>query len=208
MQPGIPIIEPAAVTVTSAIIRGPLSPRRRVSISGHWRPSRQALRQGVAHPHPAYQPRDTEHSVLHAVIHEPLEPFLREASDRGDGHGLPRFVEHEVRDFLGCGVSAEGVTRLRGPECALERLVPFSCPRRGFCPSCGGRRMAEPAASLVDTGLPRGPVRQWVLTLPYRLRYRLGWDHALCRVRAGARRSSAPAARPRTAPPAHSPPTA
>ncbi|MDA2954030.1 MAG: hypothetical protein O2976_05400 [Actinomycetota bacterium] len=25
------------------------------------------------------------------------------------------------------------------------------------------------------------PVRQWVLSLPYRLRYRLAWDHALCR---------------------------
>ena len=25
------------------------------------------------------------------------------------------------------------------------------------------------------------PGRQWVLTLPYRLRYRLAWDHALCR---------------------------
>ncbi len=27
----------------------------------------------------------------------------------------------------------------------------------------------------------QAPVRQWVLTLPYRLRYRLAWDHALCR---------------------------
>ncbi|OGK78016.1 MAG: hypothetical protein A2X52_02265 [Candidatus Rokubacteria bacterium GWC2_70_16] len=25
------------------------------------------------------------------------------------------------------------------------------------------------------------PVRPWVLTLPYRLRDRLAWDHALCR---------------------------
>ena len=41
--------------------------------------------------------------------------------------------------------------------------------------------MAEHAASLVDEVLPRVPVRQWVLTLPYRLRYRLAWDHALCR---------------------------
>ena len=41
--------------------------------------------------------------------------------------------------------------------------------------------MAERAASLVDEVLPRAPVRQWVLTLPYRLRYRLAWDHALCR---------------------------
>jgi hypothetical protein len=25
------------------------------------------------------------------------------------------------------------------------------------------------------------PVRQWVLTLPHRLRYALAWDHKLCR---------------------------
>ena len=41
--------------------------------------------------------------------------------------------------------------------------------------------MAERAASLVDEVLPRVPVRQWVLTLPYRLRYRLAWNHAFCR---------------------------
>jgi hypothetical protein len=41
--------------------------------------------------------------------------------------------------------------------------------------------MAEHAATLVDHLLPQVPVRQWVLTLPYRLRYRLAWDHALCR---------------------------
>jgi hypothetical protein len=41
--------------------------------------------------------------------------------------------------------------------------------------------MAERAAYLVDEVLPRVPVRQWVRTLPYRLRYRLAWDHALCR---------------------------
>jgi non-specific serine/threonine protein kinase len=62
----------------------------------------------VDHPHRTYQPRDTEHSVLHAVIREHLEPFLREASDRGDGHGLPRFVEQEFREFLTCGVLVLG----------------------------------------------------------------------------------------------------
>jgi len=41
--------------------------------------------------------------------------------------------------------------------------------------------MAERAAYLVDEVLPQVPVRRWVLTLPYRLRYRLAWDHALCR---------------------------
>ena len=52
-----------------------------------------------------------------------------------------------------------------------RRLVPFSCKGRGFCPSCGGRRMAERAAHLVDHVFPPVPVRQWVLSLPHRLRY-------------------------------------
>jgi putative transposase len=43
------------------------------------------------------------------------------------------------------------------------------------------RRMTEAAARLVDAVLPRPPVRQWVLSLPYRLRYLLAWDHALAR---------------------------
>ena len=62
----------------------------------------------MAHSHGSYQPRDTEHSVLHAVIRGHLEPFLREVSDRGDGSGLPRFVEQEFREFLTCGVLAHG----------------------------------------------------------------------------------------------------
>jgi hypothetical protein len=65
---------------------------------------------------------------------------------------------------------------------SFERLVPFSCKRRGFCPSCCGRRMAERAAHLVDHVFPPDvPVRQWVLSVPHRLRYRLAYDHALCR---------------------------
>ncbi len=41
--------------------------------------------------------------------------------------------------------------------------------------------MNESAARLVDSVLPRVPVRQWVLSLPHRLRYLLAWDHALAR---------------------------
>jgi len=41
--------------------------------------------------------------------------------------------------------------------------------------------MAERAAHLVDGVLGGLPVRQWVLTLPYRLRYALARDHQLCR---------------------------
>jgi hypothetical protein len=45
--------------------------------------------------------------------------------------------------------------------------------------------MAERAAHLVDHVLPDVPVRQWVLSLPYRLRYLLAWDHDLCRAVVG-----------------------
>ena len=41
--------------------------------------------------------------------------------------------------------------------------------------------MAERAAHLVDHVLPDVPVRQWVLSLPHRLRYLLAWRHDLCR---------------------------
>ena len=41
--------------------------------------------------------------------------------------------------------------------------------------------MTECAARLVDDVLPRVPVRQWVLSLPHRLRYLLAWDHTLSR---------------------------
>ena len=45
--------------------------------------------------------------------------------------------------------------------------------------------MADRAAHLVDRVFPPVPVRQWVLSLPQRLRYRLAWDHDLCRAVVG-----------------------
>jgi len=41
--------------------------------------------------------------------------------------------------------------------------------------------MTERAAHLVDAVLPSVPVRQWVLTMPYRLRYQMAWNHGLSR---------------------------
>jgi hypothetical protein len=49
----------------------------------------------------------------------------------------------------------------------------FEAKKRGFCPSCGARRMAETAALLADEVLPERPLRQWVLSLPHALRFLL-----------------------------------
>jgi Putative transposase len=41
--------------------------------------------------------------------------------------------------------------------------------------------MTETAAHLADHVIPRVPVRRWVLTIPHRWRYRIAYDHALCK---------------------------
>ena len=40
--------------------------------------------------------------------------------------------------------------RVKCEDFHSERLVAVSCKRRGFCPSCGARRIVESAALLVD----------------------------------------------------------
>jgi len=124
-----------------------------------------------------YRRHEPEKTLLHEVVREQLEDFLASSSSRQQP--APRFIEQELRAFLRCGVLAHGFLRLHCDECGHDRLVAFSCKRRGFCPSCGGRRMADTAAHLVDRVLPEAPVRQWVLTLPYPLRYRCAYDARL-----------------------------
>jgi hypothetical protein len=125
----------------------------------------------------AYYPRHAEQSFLYGVVAEHLETFL--ARQRQRDRIVPRFVERELRAFLDCGIHAHGFLRVHCDACGRDRVVPFSCKGRGFCCSCGGRRMADTAAHLVDRVLPEVPVRQWVLSLPYGLRYRMAYDARL-----------------------------
>ncbi|MGK2900324.1 MAG: transposase zinc-binding domain-containing protein, partial [Burkholderiaceae bacterium] len=69
-----------------------------------------------------------------------------------------------------CGILAHGFLRLRCGECGHDKLLAFSCKRRGFCPSCGARRMSQTAVHLVDHVISHVSVRQWVLSLPIALR--------------------------------------
>jgi hypothetical protein len=124
-----------------------------------------------------YVPRNPEKTVLYRVVAGHLETFL--ARQRERDRVVPRFVEQELRAFLDCGVLARGFLRIHCDACRLDRLLPFSCKRRSFCPSCGGRRMADTAANLVDRVFPEVPVRQWLLSIPYALRYRLAYDSSL-----------------------------
>lgn len=125
----------------------------------------------------SYEERDAQASLLRRLVDTHLEVFLADAADRG--HPLPSFVERTLREFLRCGIAEYGFVRVHCDGCGQDRVVPFSCKRRGVCVSCAGRRMAETAANLVDRVMPDVPVRQWVLSMPYALRYRLAYDRKL-----------------------------
>ena len=104
-----------------------------------------------------YERRRPEETTLYQLVQEHLETFLAQV-EAETGAGLPDFVKEEFDAFLECGILAHGFLRLRCADCAQEKLVAFSCKKRGFCPACGARRMAETAAHLVDHVIPRVPV--------------------------------------------------
>lgn len=132
---------------------------------------------GATAPTNAYVPRCADEKLVYRIVAEELDGFLADAEARG--HRLPSFVESTFRDFLTCGVPEHGFIRVHCDGCGHDRVVAFSCKRRGICNSCGGRRMADTAAHLVDCVLPAVPTRQWVLSLPFPLRYRLAYDRTL-----------------------------
>jgi ribosomal protein S27E len=116
-----------------------------------------------------YERHCPERTLLYQLVEEHY-PALK-VHLAAQGSTLPGYVEREFEDYLACGRLENGFLRVRCDSCHAERLVAFSCKRRGFCPSCGARRMAESAALLVDEVFPEQPVRQWVLSFPYPLRF-------------------------------------
>ena len=118
-----------------------------------------------------YRRRRPEATTLHRIVREHLETYLALANEADPtGDGVPDHLEKELRSYLKCGILAHGFARARCAACGYDFLVAFSCKGRGVCPSCNAKRMAETAAHLVDHVFPHVPVRQWVLSVPKRLR--------------------------------------
>ena len=128
-----------------------------------------------------YNPRHPERTLLYQTVPEHCEAWLELASagqfdGQGDHHTPAPYIEKAFRKYLECGIFAHGFARVRCDDCGDDYLVAFSCKGRGVCPSCNTRRMAEAAAHLTDHVFPRLPVRQWVLSVPKRIRYYLQRD--------------------------------
>jgi ribosomal protein S27AE len=115
-----------------------------------------------------YERHKPEETRLHKVVSENWLSFQRAREQ--EGRTVPKFVVKEFEGYLRCGILAHGFARLHCGQCKVDRLVAFSCKGRGWCPSCGARRMAEVAARLVDSRIPLVPTRQFVVTFPVQLR--------------------------------------
>jgi hypothetical protein len=93
---------------------------------------------------------------------------------------VPRFVERELRAFLECGVWERG---FRFTATTVVRTGWYPSPAKAAASAihAAAGRMADTAAHLVDRVFPEVPIRQWVLSLPFSLRYRLADDARLVR---------------------------
>ena len=107
-----------------------------------------------------------------------LPRLLLEDQDGRAGVAVEQ-LRKELEGYLECGLLCHGFARLKCGSCDETRLVAFSCKGRGFCPSCLGRKMSATAAHLIEDVLPPVDLRQWVLTVPFAWRKRLGYDGRL-----------------------------
>ena len=82
--------------------------------------------------HSDYRPRNPAENSLYKVVSRHLETFR--ARQRERDRDVPDFVEREFRSFLDCGVLARGFIRVHCMECGLDRVIGFSCKRRGLLP--------------------------------------------------------------------------
>ena len=128
---------------------------------------------------PVYSRRQPEKTALYRVMQEHLLTFEQQWTDEANGRTLPGFVTDELHGFMSCGILGRGFAHLFCKTCHEHHAVAFSCKARAVCPSCLGRRMNEGALNLTDYVLPDVPLRQFVLTMPFPLRFPLAFDGKL-----------------------------
>ncbi|MCP5024219.1 MAG: hypothetical protein GY930_20920 [bacterium] len=120
-------------------------------------------------PPPRVQRAQSQTGPLKQIPRTHLRAFLDRSEGSQNPRSLPAHITHEQHAAVRCGDPTFGFARLRCPTCLFDRLIPFSCKGRGFCPSCAGKRRRGIATHLTDHVLPDQPLRQWRLSLPWSL---------------------------------------
>ena len=103
----------------------------------------------MALDHAVYRPRTAEASVLHLIIRQHLEDFLRVAANRADGAGLPEFIAREFRKFLTAGCWPTALPGCAADAARSSAWCRFRVIRSGKLSAVPVRRRIE---SCVNTG--------------------------------------------------------
>ena len=109
-----------------------------------------------------------EQTLLYQLVEAHYPAFVEHLAARA--RTLPAHVQREFEAYLKCGRLEHGFLRVRCADCHAERLAAFSCKRQ-FLPELRRTQDGGGATLLVDEVLPREPMRQWVLSVPFALRY-------------------------------------
>ena len=88
-------------------------------------------------------------------------------------------IARTVEKFLACGDLRAGFARVRCPRCRHEFFVAFSCRRRCLCPSCHQKRALVMAEHIAVDLCAAVAHRQFVFTIPKRLRIFFRFDRQL-----------------------------
>jgi ribosomal protein S27E len=128
-----------------------------------------------------YQPRNPKASAYYRCVEdhfEQLETVWDERYQRRFGFWRS-YVMDVIHRYLDCGDLHFGFARVKCEDCGHEYLLAFSCKRRHFCPSCHQKRVVEFGAWLCTEVLKYVPHRQWVFSIPKRLRIYFMMDRRL-----------------------------
>jgi hypothetical protein len=115
-------------------------------------------------PQGAYRPRNAQASRLYRLAEDPfdtLEGIWYERHER-EHRFLRPIVRRVVEQFLDCGDLTCGFARLRFLACGKDLVLPWSCRRRCFCPSCHQERALLFAEYVDEAVLGDLPDRQYV----------------------------------------------
>ena len=90
-------------------------------------------RNAVSEAGARYKRHQAELTLLYQIIEAYYPEFLDYMESQGKT--LPIRIKNQFEAYLKCGRLEQGFIRVRCEECHYERLVAFSCKKRGFCPS-------------------------------------------------------------------------
>jgi ribosomal protein S27E len=119
-----------------------------------------------------YRPKNPQASGYYRCVQEHFEQLEMHWQDcYAPRYGFWRsYVTDVIYRYLECGDLHFGFARVKCQDCGREYLLAYSCKRRHFCPSCHQKRVVEFGEWLCTQVLKLVPHRQWVFSIPKRLR--------------------------------------